>query len=39
MSREAYLAVAEKSWENNNQALLKHYANILATRTPALVAA
>ncbi len=39
MSREAYLAVAEKSWENNNQALLKHYASVLATRTPALVAA
>ena len=39
MSREAYLAVADKSWENNNQALLKHYASVLATRTPALVAA
>ena len=39
MSREAYLAVAEKSWDNNNQALLGHYASVLATRTPALVAA
>jgi phosphatidylinositol alpha 1,6-mannosyltransferase len=39
MSREAYLAVAEKSWDNNNQALLGHYASVLATRTRALVAA
>ncbi len=39
MSREAYLAVADKSWENNNQALLGHYASVLATRTPTLVAA
>jgi phosphatidylinositol alpha 1,6-mannosyltransferase len=39
MAREAYLAVADKSWENNNQALLRHYASVLATRTPALVAA
>lgn len=39
MSREAYLAVADKSWENNNQALLRHYTSVLATGTPALVAA
>jgi phosphatidylinositol alpha 1,6-mannosyltransferase len=39
MSREAHLAVADKSWENNNFALLRHYASVLATRTPALVAA
>ncbi|MCF8549661.1 MAG: glycosyltransferase family 1 protein [Pontimonas sp.] len=39
MAREAYLAVADKSWENNNQALLGHYASVLATRTRALVAA
>ncbi len=39
MSREAYLAVADKSWENNNQALLGHYASALATRIRALVAA
>ncbi len=39
MSREAYLAVADKSWENNNQSLLRHYASVLASRTPALVAA
>lgn len=39
MAREAYLAVADKSWENNNQALLRHYASVLATRSSALVAA
>jgi phosphatidylinositol alpha 1,6-mannosyltransferase len=39
MAREAYLAVADKSWENNNHALLGHYASVLATRTRALVAA
>ena len=39
MSREAYLAVAEKSWDNNHQALLGHYASVLTTRPPALVAA
>jgi phosphatidylinositol alpha 1,6-mannosyltransferase len=39
MSREASLAVADKSWETNNQALLRHYASVLSTRTLALVAA
>ena len=39
MSREASLAVADKSWETNNQALLRHYASVLSTRTRALVAA
>jgi phosphatidylinositol alpha 1,6-mannosyltransferase len=39
MSREAYLAVADKSWERNNQELLAHYERVLATRTTVLVAA
>jgi phosphatidylinositol alpha 1,6-mannosyltransferase len=39
MSRAAYLAVADKSWERNNQELLAHYERVLATRTSALVAA
>jgi phosphatidylinositol alpha 1,6-mannosyltransferase len=39
MSRSAYLAVADKSWERNNQELLAHYERVLATRTSALVAA
>lgn len=39
MSDEAYQAVADKSWDRNNQELLEHYERILATRSSALVAA
>lgn len=39
MSHQGYQAVANKSWESNNQELLGHYERVLATRTSALVAA
>ena len=39
MSQEAYLAVADKSWENNNEALLRHYEDVLGARASASLAA
>jgi phosphatidylinositol alpha 1,6-mannosyltransferase len=39
MSQEAYRAVADKSWEKNNQALLGHYESVLPSRASELVAA
>jgi phosphatidylinositol alpha 1,6-mannosyltransferase len=39
MSQEAYRAVADKSWEKNNQALLGHYESVLPRRASELVAA
>jgi phosphatidylinositol alpha 1,6-mannosyltransferase len=39
MSQEAYRAVADKSWEKNNQALLGHYESVLPRRANELVAA
>jgi phosphatidylinositol alpha 1,6-mannosyltransferase len=39
MSQEAYRAVADKSWEKNNQALLGHYERVLSSRATDLIAA
>jgi hypothetical protein len=39
MSQEAYRAVADKSWEKNNQALLGHYERVLSSRATELIAA
>lgn len=39
MSREAYRAVADKSWDKNNRQLLEHYARVIASRPPVRVAA
>jgi phosphatidylinositol alpha 1,6-mannosyltransferase len=39
MSHEAYRAVADKSWEKNNRALLGHYESVLSSRVSELSAA